>query len=104
MSTGTLVGISALPYLPYAIAVLALCLVFGMVVRPIMKLVMVQPEADSNSEEAEDSKDEGQGDLAGRLREMVDNYESVDRDDLNLLAQREAEASAQVIRLWSRGA
>ena len=35
---------------------------------------------------------------------MVDNYESVDREDLNTLAQREAEAAAQVIRLWSRGA
>ncbi len=103
MSTGTLVGISALPYLPYAIAVLALFLVFGMVVRPVMKLVMIQPKADSSSEEASEPEDDGKGDLAGRLREMVDNYESVDRDDLNLLAQREAEASAQVIRLWSRG-
>ncbi|MFT5583648.1 MAG: flagellar M-ring protein FliF [Cognaticolwellia sp.] len=106
MTTGALVGASALPYLPYAIAVLALALVFGMVVRPVMKLVMTQPKAEPTPEEvaAAEAEAEGGDDLAARLREMVDNYESVDREDLNLLAQREAEAAAQVIRLWSRGA
>ncbi len=106
LTTGALVGVSALPYLPYAIAVLALALVFGMVVRPVMKLVMTPPKAEPTPEEvaAAEAEAEAEDDLAARLRLMVDNYESVDREDLNTLAQREAEAAAQVIRLWSRGA
>lgn len=105
-TTGALVSVSALPYLPYAIAVLALALVFGMVVRPVMKLVMTPPQAEPTPEEVAAAEAEAaeEDDLASRLRDMVDNYENVDREDLNLLAEREAEAAAQVIRLWSRGA
>ncbi|MED5370487.1 MAG: flagellar basal-body MS-ring/collar protein FliF [Myxococcota bacterium] len=101
VTTGALVTQSLLPYLPYLIALLVVGLVFGMVVRPVMKQLLTRPPPEPEAEEEEEEEEED--DLATRLREMVDNYESVDREDLNKLAQREAEAAAQVIRLWATG-
>ena len=40
--------------------------------------------------------------LSDRLRSMVDNYESVQSDDLNRLVDLERESTAQVIRRWIR--
>ena len=40
--------------------------------------------------------------LSDRLRSMVDNYESVQSDDLNRLVDLERESTAQVLRRWIR--
>ena len=94
----------------YGVAALGIVLFFGMVVRPLMKSISEPPapeladgavtgEAGENG--SDDDADEGD-DLAERLRSLVDNYEAVDAEDLNRLVDRESEAAAQVIRMWSR--
>ncbi len=80
----------------YAIAALALYFFFSQVVRPAMK-VFTRPLPPVRAEDGETTED-----LAARLRNLVDNYESVDAEDLNRLVEREHEAAAQVIRLWSK--
>jgi flagellar biosynthesis/type III secretory pathway M-ring protein FliF/YscJ len=104
------IGTVTLPWLPYAVAALALVLTFAFVLRPLVKAVVKPPElapgtvigpngevlaADDSEEEEEDD------DLAARLRLLVENYESVDADDLNRLVDSESEAAAQVLRQWS---
>ena len=100
---------TALPWMPYAIAMLALALVFGFVVRPVVKAVTRTPEeiaaaiaaANGETPGAEDESTDEDDDLAARLRLLVENYEPVDAADLNRLVDREAEAAAQVLRQWS---
>lgn len=100
---------SVLPWMPYAVAVLALGLVFGFVVRPVVKAVTRTPEeiaaavaaASGEAAEADEDVEDDDDDLAGRLRLLVENYEPVDAADLNKLVDREAEAAAQVLRQWS---
>jgi flagellar M-ring protein FliF len=96
-------------WMPWAVALLAVCFGFVFVVRPLMTRVMtVEEVTPEGAPVAEDGETEGQEteeeslDLAMRLREMVDNYEAVDADDLNRLVEAEADAAAQVIRLWTR--
>ncbi len=94
----------------YAIAALGMVLFFLYVVRPVMSQVTptakAQPVAKrADSVEARASApvdDESGSDLVGRLRRLVDNYEPVGAGDLNRLVDREEEAAAQVIRLWTR--
>jgi len=104
------IGVVSLPWLPYAVAALALILTFAFVVRPLIRAVTRPPELapgtviGPNGEvvttpEAEEEDEDD--DLAARLRLLVENYESVDADDLNRLVDREAEAAAQVLRTWS---
>ena len=88
------------PYLSYAVALLALTFFFFFVVRPLIGLV-VRPDQESRADGASEGREE-EGDLALRLRMLVENYEPVDAEDLNRLVDREADAAAQVIRLWSR--
>ena len=101
---------AVLPWMPYLVALLALALTFGLVVRPLIRAVTrpagsVAPgETDESVASEEDGEDEGgesSHDLAARLRLLVDNYEPVDADDLNRLVDREVEAAAQVVRQWS---
>lgn len=98
-----------LRYLPYALAALALALVFGFVIRPLMGMAIrgAEPQqamamgpdgtliavADGEPEEDEVS-------LADRLRHMVDNFEAVDARELNRLVEAQTEASTQVLRRW----
>ncbi len=96
--------------MPYAVAILALVLVFGFVVRPVVKAVTRSPEeiaaaiaaaTGESVEDGEDGEENDDDDLAGRLRLLVENYEPVDAADLNRLVDREAEGAAQVLRQWS---
>ncbi|HJN74026.1 MAG TPA: flagellar basal-body MS-ring/collar protein FliF [Myxococcota bacterium] len=104
------IGTVTLPWLPYAVATLALVLTFAFVLRPLVKAIVKPPElapgtvigpngevltVDDSEEEEEDD------DLAARLRLLVENYESVDAADLNRLVDSESEAAAQVLRQWS---
>ena len=101
-------GISRGEWLRYGLGLVGLVLFFLFVVRPIMerlpevkkakKASVKSTKADARAEEEE----EGEENLASRLRNLVDNYQAVTADDLNQLVEREAEAAAQVIRLWTR--
>ncbi len=98
----------ATPYARYAVVALALVLLFTTVLRPLVARVAdvktpgeVLRESEGVEEVAVDVEDPDHN-LAARLRELVDNYEAVDAQDLNRLVDRENEAAAQVIRLWSR--
>jgi flagellar M-ring protein FliF len=98
--------------LPYGVAVLALALVFWFVVRPIVSAVTrpITPEPASlqvveggiagNGQAGEDHDPDA--DLAGRLKSLVDNFQPVDRGDLNRLVERESEIAADVLRKWAR--
>jgi len=96
--------------LRYAVAALGMVLFFLYVVRPVMSQVTPTAKAEvrqSSSVKDEPSRDpivddESGSDLVGRLRKLVDNYEPVGAGDLNRLVDREEEAAAQVIRLWTR--
>lgn len=90
----------------YAVAALALVLFFLMVVRPLMKLLTAPPApvlADGTVDADGEGEEKESDDLADRLRLLVENYEAVDAEDLNRLVERESDAAAQVIRMWSRG-
>ena len=94
----------------YAIAALGMILFFLYVVRPVMSQVTptaksaveVKSPAKVESIKESPTDDESGSDLVGRLRRLVDNYEPVGAGDLNRLVDREEEAAAQVIRLWTR--
>jgi len=97
----------ATPYARYAVAALALILLFTTVLKPLVARVAEVKTPEDVEREAEEAAEEAASadpddDLAARLRDLVENYEAVDADDLNRLVEREDEAAAQVIRLWSR--
>jgi len=97
---GTMFGSSN--WMRYLLSGVGLILFFMYIVRPVMaQLVPVEEEAEAGAEE-EEEEDHSGADLVTRLRKLVDNYESVDAGDLNRLIERESEAAAQVIRLWTR--
>lgn len=99
--------------LPYAVAALALVLLFSYVVRPIMLIVAPPPlPKELPNEElegpprpvvelAEDAGPREEDDLASRLRLLVDNFQSVDATDLNRLVERQAVNAAEVVRKWN---
>ncbi len=105
--------VELLRYLPYALAALALALVFGFVIRPLMSMAARAPEpqqamamgpdgtliAVADGEPVEDEIS-----LADRLRHMVDNFEAVDARELNRLVEAQTEASTQVLRRWMHSA
>ena len=86
---------------------IALVLLFMIVLRPLVSRVTDVKTPQDMEREAEEAAQEeaaaaGSDDnLAARLRDLVENYEPVHADDLNRLVEREDEAAAQVIRLWS---
>jgi flagellar biosynthesis/type III secretory pathway M-ring protein FliF/YscJ len=96
--------IEMLPYVPYAVAALAILLTFWFVVRPLMAAGLGTAAADEEEEDDADNVVElpGPEPLAARLREMVDNYEPIEATDLNNLIDEYPEATAQVLRKWSR--
>jgi flagellar M-ring protein FliF len=103
-----------LRYLPYALAALALLLVFAFVIRPMMSVVMRSGEPehagmvvgpDGTLIAVADGEPEGDEiSLADRLRHMVDNFEAVDARELNRLVEAQTEASTQVLRRWMHSA
>ena len=99
-------------YLPYALAALALLLVFVFVLRPMMVMITngPQPEGvvvgpDGNLIAVADGEPtEEDLSLAERLRHMVDNFEAVDARELNRLVEAQTQASTQVLRRWMASA
>jgi flagellar M-ring protein FliF len=99
-----------LPFVRYAVAILAVVLFFSMVLKPLVSRVtdVKTPDEVAREEEKaaaaeEAAQAEAEGDLGARLRELVENFEAVDAEDLNRLVESQDRAAAQVIRLWSRG-
>jgi flagellar biosynthesis/type III secretory pathway M-ring protein FliF/YscJ len=99
-------------YLPYALAALAMGLVFAFVIRPMMSRAVLPPEPalagvgpDGNligvggGQPTEDEIP-----LSERLRHMVDNFEAMDARELNHLVEAQTEASTQVLRRWMQSA
>ena len=111
-------------YGPVILGGLGLLLFFWVIIRPLVGAVVrasTPPETlmDDMSDSDEDlsallpdgyaglSDDEmrqrqATRNLSDRLRSMVDNYESVQSDDLNRLVDLERESTAQVLRRWIR--
>jgi flagellar M-ring protein FliF len=106
--------INWLRYLPYALAALALALVFAFVVRPLMAVALRGPEPQAGDmvmgpdgaliAVADGEPEEDEISLADRLRHMVDNFEAVDARELNRLVEAQTEASTQVLRRWMHSA
>jgi flagellar M-ring protein FliF len=91
-------------YLPHALAALAMLLTFVMVVRPlIQKITSVEINRDEEDDDDEVRARQMAEDrnLAERLRDLVDNFEPVDADDLNRLVDHQSDAAAQVLRDWA---
>ena len=90
-------------WMRYLLAALGMVLFFLYIVRPVMaQLAPIEEESEAATESQDEEEDHSGADLVTRLRKLVDNYESVDAGDLNRLIERESEAAAQVIRLWTR--
>jgi flagellar M-ring protein FliF len=91
-------------WMRYLLSAFGLVMFFLYIVKPVMGQLV--PIADAKAAKAraeeEEEEDHSGSDLVTRLRKLVDNYESVDAGDLNNLIERESEAAAQVIRLWTR--
>ncbi len=91
------------PYLPYGIQLVALGLGF-VLLRPVVQAITrprVAPQAAAMTPDVPNAAEEDP-DLAERLKGMVENFETVDSTQLNNLIENESEASAQVLRLWSK--
>jgi flagellar M-ring protein FliF len=94
---------------------LALILTFALVIRPLMRyLLSAQPIPVSVPAAAValpggaanapmPSSSESTEDLTRRLRNAVENFESLNAQDLSELVSRESEHSAEVLRRWIRG-
>ncbi len=96
---------------PSAVAFVAIALVFGTVVRPLMSKVnefktpqQLQADEAEAEAEAEAASAAEEAALADKLRDLVDNFEHVDAEDLNRLVLGKADAAAEVLRQWSRTA
>jgi len=108
--------VSPSEWMRYGIAALGLVLFFVFVVRPVIsklpeaakpkpskkKLAAAAARGGTGGLGGDDDELSDDENLASRLRNLVDNYQAVTADDLNMLVEREAEAAAQVIRLWTR--
>lgn len=98
------------PFVPYAIAAVALLLAFLFVVRPLMAQVAKAPLpklTDASQEEmvGPDGKplnpgSEDEEDLVERVKKIVENFQPVDKEDLNKLVEQQSDATAKVIRDW----
>lgn len=89
---------------PWAIALLALLMTFFGVVRPLVAAAtrVEPPEAAVEEEEEDEHIDDAI--LAARLRDLVDNFQPVDAQDLNRLVGNQSTAAAQVLRRWQSAA
>ena len=104
-----------------SIPALALLLTFGIVIYPLMRYLMANRLAPTvvtgegavlaaNGEKGAAAANapmpvntESTDDLARRLRAAVENFESLNAQDLSELVSRESEHSAEVLRRWIRG-
>jgi len=101
-----------LSVVPYAVAALAIVLLFLFVVRPLVQqatapAVLAEAEEEEGAELDEDgnvvSLDE-QRSLAAKLEDLLEAPESIDAKELSLVVDEQPEAAAKVLRMWARTA
>jgi flagellar M-ring protein FliF len=95
-------------YIKYAMMLLVVLLLFFGVIRPIMTTytttVLMEDDVDLTSAEKqalEESENSSLA-LARKLRKMVDNFETVNSEDLSRLVEMHEQPSAEVLRRWLR--
>lgn len=95
-------------YAKYAIMLLVISLVFFFIVRPLVNTynltVLKENEPDLTREQlaAKDETDGSSIAMARRLRRMVDNFETIDSQELNHLVEMHEQPTAEVLRRWLR--
>ncbi len=100
-----------LSVVPYAVAALAIVMLFLVVVRPLVQQATAPVElavADSDEVGVDEdgnvvSLDERRS-LAARLEDLLEAPDAIDATQLSSLVDEQPEAAAKVLRLWSRPA
>lgn len=113
VNVGGVLGMVA-PFVPYAIALVALLLAFVFVVRPLVAQVSKAPlpkrvpqedlvvGPDGKPRRLAPGEELDEDDLAERLHRLVENFQPVDSADLNRLVEQQSDASAKVVRDWMK--
>ncbi len=101
-------GVDVEAYVKYAMMLLVILLLFFGVIRPIMTtyttVILAEEESELTPEEKkalEESENSSLA-LARKLRKMVDNFETVNSEDLSRLVEMHEQPSAEVLRRWLR--
>lgn len=95
-------------YIKYAMMLLVILLLFFGVIRPIMTtytttvLAEEEPELTLEEKQALEESENSSLALARKLRKMVDNFETVNSEDLSRLVEMHEQPSAEVLRRWLR--
>jgi flagellar biosynthesis/type III secretory pathway M-ring protein FliF/YscJ len=95
-------------YIKYALMLLVILLLYVGVIRPIMTTyqtaVLAEEEAVLTAEEKQalEEAESSSLALARKLRKMVDNFETVNSEDLSRLVEMHEQPSAEVLRRWLR--
>ena len=101
-------GVDLEAYIKYAMMLLVVLLLFFGVIRPIMTTytttVLMEVEEDLTLEEKQalEESENASLALARKLRKMVDNFETVNSEDLSRLVEMHEQPSAEVLRRWLR--
>ena len=95
-------------YINYALMLLVIILVFLFIIRPIVNtyneavLKANEPELTPEQLAALEESDGSSIAMARRLRRMVDNFETIDSQELNHLVEMHEQPTAEVLRRWLR--
>ena len=101
-------GVDIEAYIKYAMMLLVILLLFFGVIRPIMTtytttiLTPDEPELTPDEKRALEESENSSLALARKLRKMVDNFETVNSEDLSRLVEMHEQPSAEVLRRWLR--
>ena len=101
-------GVDVEAYIKYAMMLLVILLLFFGVIRPIMTtytttiLTPDEPELTLEEKIALEESENSSLALARKLRKMVDNFETVNSEDLSRLVEMHEQPSAEVLRRWLR--
>ena len=101
-------GVDLEAYIKYAMMLLVILLLFFGVIRPIMTtytttiLTPDEPELTLEEKRALEESENSSLALARKLRKMVDNFETVNSEDLSRLVEMHEQPSAEVLRRWLR--
>ena len=101
-------GVDVEAYIKYAMMLLVILLLFFGVIRPIMTtytttiLTPDEPELTPDEKRALEESENSSLALARKLRKMVDNFETVNSEDLSRLVEMHEQPSAEVLRRWLR--
>ena len=95
-------------YINYALMLLVIILIFLFIVRPLVNtyndavIKANEPELTAEQLAALEDADGSSIAMARRLRRMVDNFETIDSQELNHLVEMHEQPTAEVLRRWLR--